>query len=66
MLHYLEPLDREFGSLLELAAAVSPVKPGESIVSAIDPLVFEVLDMRAAGHRLLLARALVKVAGIAG
>jgi len=61
-LQYLDSLSKEFDSFAELSAAVSPVLSGESVVKAVDPVVYEVLGIHSAGHRLVFARALVKIA----
>ncbi len=51
MLQYLEPLQQEFESLLQVAAAMMPVPDGASVVDGVDPLVFEVLGVPPGPYR---------------
>ena len=62
MLQYLEPLQREFENLFQLAASVTAAPAGLSVTAAVDPLVYEVLGIRLTGHKLLLAKGLIAVA----
>jgi len=58
MLHFLEPLRLEFGSLAQVAAAYSAEKAagGVSVVACVDPLLFEALGVTSLGHKLMLAK----------
>ncbi|CAE8602575.1 unnamed protein product [Polarella glacialis] len=60
---YLEPLIREFGNLSALPACLLPASSGGSIVSRIDPSLWAACQIQALGHRLLLSRAIVALAG---
>jgi len=56
--HYGPALHREFANLSELAAAL--VQPrasrSKSVLSWVEPSVFEALGVRSLGHKLLIAR----------
>lgn len=64
LLHFMEPLQREFGDLTQLAASVLPNPAGASVVDNVDPFVFEVLGARSLGHKLVLAKGICKLAGM--
>merc|ERR1712232_1468390 len=55
LLQYLEPLLLEFGDTKQLVAAVNSTDAEASVVDSVDPLVFEVLGVELADHKLLLA-----------
>mmetsp|Transcript_93712 Transcript_93712/g.180263 ORF Transcript_93712/g.180263 Transcript_93712/m.180263 type:complete len:422 (-) Transcript_93712:44-1309(-) len=57
-LQYLQPLQREFGDLQQLAAAVNPETTVRSVTQAVDPMVFEVLGVKSLGHKMVLSRAI--------
>jgi len=59
MLRYLEPLQREFGSLAQVAAARLPAPAGSSVLENVDAMIFEALGIQSLGHRLLLAKGIM-------
>lgn len=63
-MRYLPALRREFAGLQELAGAlVSSPGEGKSVLSCIEPTVFQTLGIESLGHRLLLAKGIVALAG---
>jgi len=59
---YKESILLHFGSLPELAASVTQqLKPGVSVVQCVDVEVFEALGVRALGHKLILAKAILTI-----
>eukprot|EP00413_Alexandrium_margalefii_P015554 CAMPEP_0204540942 /NCGR_PEP_ID=MMETSP0661-20131031/17864_1 /ASSEMBLY_ACC=CAM_ASM_000606 /TAXON_ID=109239 /ORGANISM="Alexandrium margalefi, Strain AMGDE01CS-322" /LENGTH=52 /DNA_ID=CAMNT_0051547611 /DNA_START=36 /DNA_END=190 /DNA_ORIENTATION=- len=52
MLKYLEPLQQEFGDLRQVAACAVPGGGESGVLSAVDPLFFEVLGVETMGQRL--------------
>lgn len=63
MLHFLGPLESEFGDLEQVAAAYVPGHEGEGQIKMVDPVLFQVLGVTALGHRLMLAKGVVKLNG---
>lgn len=62
MSRYLDNLLSEFGDLTQLEAAVLPDQGG-SVLQQVDAIVFETLNMTTLGHKLLLAKGIVALAG---
>lgn len=61
---YLPVIRQEFGSLPELASAVIDVPGGgKSVLSCIEPTLFQTLGIESLGHRLMLAKGLVALNG---
>lgn len=58
MLRYLEALQREFGSLAQIAAARLSTN-GNSVLENVDPMIFQALGVESLGHRLLIAKGVV-------
>lgn len=56
LLQYFEPLKREFGNLVTVAACRIPGKTGPSVLDCVDELLFKALGVNLLGQRLLLAR----------
>lgn len=64
LMRYLPALRREFAGLQELAGAlVASPGEGKSVLSCIEPTVFQTLGIESLGHRLLLAKGIVALAG---
>lgn len=61
MSRYLQPLQDEFGDLSSLTATVLPKPVSSSVVGQIDPSLWEALGVEALGHRLLLAKGILKL-----
>jgi len=63
LMKFIEPLQREFGSLKEVAAAYCPEEDDStSIVNCVDPVLFEALGVSSLGHKLMLAKGVSKLA----
>lgn len=65
LMQFIEPLQREFGSLKEVAAAYcadGTEEESASIVSCVDPVLFEALGVTSLGHKLMFAKGVTKLA----
>lgn len=64
LMQYLGALQRDFGSLAEVAAAAIPDATGNSVLNSVDPLIFEALGVQSLGHKLLVAKGVVALASL--
>eukprot|EP00928_Gymnodinium_smaydae_P070812 TRINITY_DN5457_c0_g1_i1.p1 TRINITY_DN5457_c0_g1~~TRINITY_DN5457_c0_g1_i1.p1 ORF type:complete len:480 (-),score=61.15 TRINITY_DN5457_c0_g1_i1:172-1611(-) len=56
LVQYLDRLQQEFTDLQELVDTVLVEVDAPSVVKCVDPIVFDALEVRSLGHKLLLAR----------
>lgn len=59
MMQYLQPLQQHFSDVSELTAVLLPAEEGGSLLTRIDPRLFELLGISQLGHRLLLAKGIL-------
>ena len=64
MLCYLAPLQREFSTLEEVAAAFVPEPTGNNILDNVDPALFDSLGVTMLSHKLALANGAVQLNGV--
>lgn len=65
LMKFIDPLQREFGSLKEVAAAYcAEEEDSTSIVNCVDPVLFEALGVTSLGHKLMFAKGVTKLAGL--
>jgi len=67
MTKYLPALRREFANLQQVSAAlVEKPYPGKSVLSCIEPTVFQALGVESLGHRLVLAKGIAALSASLG
>lgn len=62
LMQYLAALQSEFGSLAQVAAAANPAPASDSVLEAVDPLIFEAMCVQKIGHKLLIAKGVLALA----